>query len=703
MAIDLYASCPCGSGKKFKWCCQPIEAEIGRAFQLDGEGQHEAALKLMEEIVAKNEGNPEAWGRKGQLLLLNGQIEAAEQAVQEALKINPKYAFGFLLQGMFRDAEGELEGSLVLFRKAADLYPPDAREILTDVYSLIGRAELKLQRPVAAHFALEQCRKNGASGQLLEETNQIFGEKGNLPLPARQRYAFKTPAGTITGERRQLWDKCLGPKATGEMPTSEALVEALECFEELTRRDETDAAAWFNLGIGRAWRGENAAAIDALDRYVQLEPDEEQAATAWELAILLSYARGLEDRADYVQHMIAFRISDPNLFSQCMGDFQNQGRLARARVAEDTGVVHGIILRKAGLVTGGGMPSGPVEAGASFMIIGDLFQLWNVDEASLEPIRQEFVVGAGAGVTDSRKRRLAANFNEVIIQAASSWIDDSPAGAETLPKLIQSFFEDKWIHRPMRSLAGVPPVDAVGQPNLKKKLHGLVRYVEDCAKGIQGWQYDFARLRERLGLDGTVPAQTTASPGAAINFASLGAAELAQLPIQQLTGEQLEQAFHSARKLEARELMERFARQLVVQPASAGGADRYAIFNHLITSAVTQANREEAIEWVDAGMKQDCEQNEGKRRNDYELRRGQVLAKLGDAQAAREVFERLLARVPGELRLCGSATEAMLSAKEGKAALHFAERGLAQAREKNDRDSENYFKELTEAARKQGA
>ena len=39
-------------------------------------------------------------------------------------------------------------------------------------------------------------------------------------------------------------------------------------------------------------------------------------------------------------------------------------------------------------------------------------------------------------------------------------------------------------------------------------------------------------------------------------------------------------------------------------------------------------------------------------------------------------------------------------AKQGAKALHFAEAGLAKAREKNDRDSEQYFLELVQAAKK---
>src|SRR5262249_42142044 len=103
------------------------------------------------------------------------------------------------------------------------------------------------------------------------------------------------------------------------------------------------------------------------------------------------------------------------------------------------------------------------------------------------------------------------------------------------------------------------------------------------------------------------------------------------------------------------------------------------------------------------GEKGDCEHNEGRRRNDYELRRGQVHAKRGELDEAANVFERLIERSPTELRYRGSAAEAMLSARQPGKALQFAEGGLAKARQQNDRDSEQYFLELASAARKQGA
>jgi DNA mismatch repair protein MutL len=34
MALDQYSPCRCGSGKKIKWCCQPIHAEIPETVSL---------------------------------------------------------------------------------------------------------------------------------------------------------------------------------------------------------------------------------------------------------------------------------------------------------------------------------------------------------------------------------------------------------------------------------------------------------------------------------------------------------------------------------------------------------------------------------------------------------------------------------------------------------------------------------------------
>ena len=121
----------------------------------------------------------------------------------------------------------------------------------------------------------------------------------------------------------------------------------------------------------------------------------------------------------------------------------------------------------------------------------------------------------------------------------------------------------------------------------------------------------------------------------------------------------------------------------------------------LTQHALKNGDKDAGLDFVNEGEKADCEHNEGRRRNDYELRRGQVHVKRGEADAAADVFQRLIERVPANLRYRGSAAEAMLTLKQGRPRLHFAEEGVTAARHANDRDSEQYLLELLAAAKKQ--
>jgi hypothetical protein len=147
----------------------------------------------------------------------------------------------------------------------------------------------------------------------------------------------------------------------------------------------------------------------------------------------------------------------------------------------------------------------------------------------------------------------------------------------------------------------------------------------------------------------------------------------------------------------------RFAQALIARPPSADRPDRFAWYSYLVQRALVEGRMDDALVYVNEGERTDGETNEGKRRNEYELRRGQVHAKRGEADLAGDVFQRLIERVSGNPRYHGSAAEAMLSLKQPAKALRFAEDGLTKARQQNDRDSEGYLMELVAAAKKQGA
>src|SRR5262249_22493387 len=155
-------------------------------------------------------------------------------------------------------------------------------------------------------------------------------------------------------------------------------------------------------------------------------------------------------------------------------------------------------------------------------------------------------------------------FHDVVAEAVLL-----PAGqpgekfAERVLEHARHFYEDVWIHRPRRALEGNSPVNAVGHPRLRKKLRGVIQVIQDCAANTVIGGYDFHQLERKLGL---VQAPAAPAGGVPADIGALGAAELAGLPLEALTDEQLEQAYHAAHRLDAEELTAHFAKALVARP-----------------------------------------------------------------------------------------------------------------------------------------
>ena len=62
--VEPYSPCPCGSGQKFKWCCHKVESFADKAQRLFDGGQAEAAIKVLDEGLRKEPGNPWLLTRK---------------------------------------------------------------------------------------------------------------------------------------------------------------------------------------------------------------------------------------------------------------------------------------------------------------------------------------------------------------------------------------------------------------------------------------------------------------------------------------------------------------------------------------------------------------------------------------------------------------------------------------------------------------
>ena len=77
MAVDHYAPCPCGSGKKLKFCCGDLAAEIEKIDKLVVADQPRAALAQVEHLLAKDP-------TRASLLDIRAMLETSPDAIDRA-------------------------------------------------------------------------------------------------------------------------------------------------------------------------------------------------------------------------------------------------------------------------------------------------------------------------------------------------------------------------------------------------------------------------------------------------------------------------------------------------------------------------------------------------------------------------------------------------------------------------------------------
>ena len=105
--------------------------QVEKAFDLERQNQHEAALSTIRELTKTHADKPPVWGYYAQFLYNSGMaqrdeesrsklVEQAEEAPSHALKLNPNFGMAYFLRGQFRENEGEMIGALLLYRKAAE-------------------------------------------------------------------------------------------------------------------------------------------------------------------------------------------------------------------------------------------------------------------------------------------------------------------------------------------------------------------------------------------------------------------------------------------------------------------------------------------------------------------------------------------------------------------------------------------------------
>src|SRR5262245_34516514 len=146
-SVDPYSPCPCGSGQKYKWCCQKVETYAERAQRMVDNGQFESALKPLDEGLAKVPDNPWLSTRKALVQLHLKQTSPAKETLRALLKSHPDHLGGTILMTRLAIETEGAQTAISQFQQGLSAITPERRKRLAPLAHFLGVSLVRLDYP----------------------------------------------------------------------------------------------------------------------------------------------------------------------------------------------------------------------------------------------------------------------------------------------------------------------------------------------------------------------------------------------------------------------------------------------------------------------------------------------------------------------------------------------------------------------------
>jgi tetratricopeptide (TPR) repeat protein len=280
MAIDPYAPCPCGSGKKLKFCCTDLAAEIEKISKLIASEQPHAALKHVEQLMAKEPDRASLLDIRAMLELSLHELDAAEKTLTRFLTVAPEnpsaHAQASLLaaaRGHSAEAVSKLQDAL---ERTDNAMPQRVFEAIGGVgHALLVDGDLIAARAHLLLYAGVAPEGDDRAIELLLRLNL----QGGLPLMLRDTLLLQEPPQQFA--HKAAFDEANRLARRGLWRRAEAE------YAKLLDDGNPEPAVVYNLAIVRGWLGDNDGFTAGLHQYARLSVPLDDAVEAEALAQLV--------------------------------------------------------------------------------------------------------------------------------------------------------------------------------------------------------------------------------------------------------------------------------------------------------------------------------------------------------------------------------------------------------------------------------
>ncbi len=289
MAVNPYSPCPCGSGKKFKFCCQEVLADLQRVVSLS-RNQPEIALNQLQQLAVRHPDRESVVRELVVMLLRFNRVQDALKVCTDFLKTHPDNPPTLLI---YADLCLQCSGFDAMRRILHRAFQICTRQFPLEVANIVTRVGVELYRrglaPAAREHALLAIRLAGA-------------EKAEAAISLFQGIESDSNVHYLLSSSWPLLNFEASPEILQQHERALRLCR-LGCWEpaaiiynRLADQAPTNSAIWYNMGLCQMWDGRHAEAAAALHHAAVLTSDFEEAAEIEALAQALD-PKQLEDRA----------------------------------------------------------------------------------------------------------------------------------------------------------------------------------------------------------------------------------------------------------------------------------------------------------------------------------------------------------------------------------------------------------------------
>lgn len=517
MPVDPYAPCPCGSGKKLKFCCGVHWPELEKIQELYGARQDLAALDAIARLEAKLPDHPYLLHIKSELLAEQGRRQEADAVRDALIARHPENAHARFYAALRLARDGDLPAAIRAWYAALG---GTAKGGFVSTGLTVGRmlsmGALGARAFVAARMLLNVLGSLDPQDETIQEL--IVTSRGSETQPLLMRELPPLVENPADSRWTDEFTAAAAPARWGDLPKSEAL------FTALAEKAPREPAVWANLAALRASLADFPAAAQAYVTWAECATDQDEAVEAEALGLLY--------RDDLTGNIVEeyrgeFEVQD---LDRAIDGIAKQRRFARLpdalieRDEEDTPPPKAVFrwLDK---------PQIAVSAATTFedvpAVVGEI-QLFGrqTDRAArivveaLSGDRFDEAVAALRAATDealpalSERQISGSMFMEA---AALAWSPQLPVEtpADQVYELNRAWhrhaIKNQWTQTKNRYLNGATPAEAAADPARRRQLAATILLLEGDFDQVFA-RTDFDELRVQLGLPLSADIDPTALP-----------------------------------------------------------------------------------------------------------------------------------------------------------------------------------------------